>query len=370
VTPAKRFVVGTEQRVTPRLEAGEGDDETERGNATWVRKQTVPRLRAPPLGKVESIEESSPASSVNLAEEHGVLQSVENTLPFSDNEAQGYEDNEDEELLFIIEESSKRRRITPQPQPHHSPPSSPASLFSSPHNHHVHTPTSASHRFKLPAPKAATTLSNHSTTAAPTTNRPHFILPANSSSPSQGATPLPETFSPSRKNGKYIQSGLASTLQSWIVETGEAGYTARNNTSSGGVIWGRDREDGVKHRVRITQVYGSRKGKDDESGSVECWAGGVVFVRGITDAGLYNSSRASSVIFNNGHGEGPGDSVGGGTPIAVLLAGQGGARGKAGVRIREGGLIGVRAPIWDVDVGTGGRGGGTWIVGVEWVVIS
>jgi hypothetical protein len=47
-----------------------------------------------------------------------------------------------------------------------------------------------------------------------------------------------------------------------------------------------------------------------------------------------------------------------------LLAGQGGARGTGGVKLRIGGSVGIRAPMWDIDVG-----GETWLVGVDWVVL-
>jgi hypothetical protein len=353
-------VVGTPQRSVLRNDA-RGDVELERYAETPLQTQGTPRARPPRLNKVESIDEVSPASSFNAApvEENGVLQSVEQTLPVGD--------DEDEEMLFSVEEHYKRRRLTPQPQPRQSPPSSPASLLSSPHRQ-VHTPAPASHRFKPPAPKTPAPFDNHSVTTTSqttTSKRPQFKLPHSPPSPSKAATPLPETFSPSRKNGKFLPGGLASTLQSWIVETGEAGYSARSKAGSG-VIWGKDREDGVKMRVRITQVCG---GKNDDDTSVECWAGGVVFVRGTTDAQLYNASRASSVVTQYAHDDGNGDVGGGPAEYGIMLAGQGGARGKAGVRIREGGVIGIRAPMWDVQIGSGGCEE-KWIVGVEWVVLS
>jgi hypothetical protein len=66
---------------------------------------------------------------------------------------------------------------------------------------------------------------------------------------------------------------------------------------------------------------------------------------------MYNYSRAPSVVGEDGE-------------IRILL-GQGGARGAGGVKIRMGGVIGVRQPMWDVDVN-----GETWVVGVDWVVLS
>ena len=83
---------------------------------------------------------------------------------------------------------------------------------------------------------------------------------------------------------------------------------------------------------------------------VDCFAGAVVLARGQTESGMYNASRA---------GEGVEE-----FETRLLLAGQGGVRGAAGVRVRVGDVVGVKAPTWDVDVG-----GEKWVVCVEWVVL-
>jgi hypothetical protein len=132
-------------------------------------------------------------------------------------------------------------------------------------------------------------------------------------------------------------------VTSWIIETASTG------SGAGSVAWGREREDGVKRRVRLT---GMPKGGDDwHEEEVECYAGGVVFVRGETEQGTFKASRASSVV--GGDGE-----------TRILLAGQGGARGSGGVRIKTGSVVGIRAPMWDVEVG-----GENWVVGVDWLVV-
>jgi hypothetical protein len=114
-------------------------------------------------------------------------------------------------------------------------------------------------------------------------------------------------------------------VQGWIVETGH---------TASGVIWGRDRED-VRLKVRVTRI-----GDGDGMVEVECWPGGFVFVAGVVEV-------------REGEGE-----------VRVLLAGQGGARGSGGVRIKVGSLVGIRAPVWDVDVRRE-----VWSVGVDWVVL-
>lgn len=83
---------------------------------------------------------------------------------------------------------------------------------------------------------------------------------------------------------------------------------------------------------------------------MDCFVGGVVLARGTTEPGLYNASRV---------GEGT-EEFG----TRLLLAGQGGVRGAAGVKVRVGDVVGVKAPTWDIHVG-----GEKWVVGVEWVVL-
>jgi hypothetical protein len=104
-------------------------------------------------------------------------------------------------------------------------------------------------------------------------------------------------------------------------------------------------------RIRVSDVGSGKAGaRESDGGEVECYPGSVVFVKGETDAALYNASRL------------PGDAI---THVKVMLAGQGGAKGSGGVRVRNGNVVGVRAPVWDVDIG-----GEIWVVGVDWVVLA
>ena len=134
-------------------------------------------------------------------------------------------------------------------------------------------------------------------------------------------------------------------MQTWIVEAAGAGFAA----ASAGLVWAgereRERDDGVRVRVRIAGFGGGA------AAEVECFPGSVVFARGYVEAGVCNASRALGLI---GAEEG----------LRLLLAGQGGARGAGGIKLRVGGLVGVRAPTWDVEVG-----GEKWTVGVDWVVL-
>lgn len=354
VTPAKRFVV-------PPLSSRKPPSTGERGRRAedenvLVNAQATPRPR-PSFRKVESIDTTSPSSSANTEAHHAldVLPSIEQSLQLP--QAEGHENETDQdEILFASEEPNKRQRMSPQS------PSSPIPTFAGPSTPHMGSspqmPSPVSHRFKMPSsrPAASNKVSTPALERQPNT-RPHFILPNVPPSPTKIAVPLPETFSPSRKGGKYIQNGMASTLQSWIHETASTGYTANTHSA---VVWGKDKEDGVKMKVEVLSVGGSR-GVSEMEGEVECWPGGLVFVRGVTDAGLYNASRAVSLTQPVGNYDGYAE-------IKMMLAGQGGARGKGAVKIRVGDIVGIRAPIWEVPLGLEDQAE-NWLVGVEWVVL-
>lgn len=351
VTPAKRFVV-------PPPSSRKKSNIRERREARDQVEDAIPYPNATPrpkpkFSKVESIETTSPSSSANTDayNSFNIMQRVEHSVMFED-ESEVDEDEEDE-ILFVIEERNKRRRVSPDP-----PTSSKHARSDPPTPRQQSSPQMASpitHRFKISESRPV--VFDNMSTPAPDRkmiSRPHFILPQHSLSPTKAGVPLPETFSPSRKNGKYVPNGMASTLQSWIHETASTGYSANNNPA---VMWGREQDDGVKIRVTITDVMSGRASDDSV---VNCWPGGVVFIRGTTDTSLYNASRTSSSALERtqkNHAE-----------IKIILAGQGGTRAKSGVRVKRGSNVGVRAPIWDVEIGTGEQVD-TWLVGVEWVLL-
>lgn len=121
------------------------------------------------------------------------------------------------------------------------------------------------------------------------------------------------------------------------------------------MVWGHEREDGIRLRVRVARVAdGTRCGAGVED--VECFAGGVAFVRGEVEHGRRDGAGAGGGVGGD-EGEGEGE-------VRLLLVGQGGARGSAGVTVSRDGVVGVRAPMWNVESGRE-----TWTVGVDWVVL-
>lgn len=316
ITPAKRFVLAPARE--DRADEGKSSTRQERA-ADRVESPTssVPehdvRPRARKNERVESIEDV--ASSPPQPMYGDIMQTVEHsTLPTEEDAHAADED----ELLFETPHASKRRRTSP-PQHHFTPQGAPP------------------HRFRFPqtpsaAPSHTPTTEPASTTA--TASRPHFLLPA-PHSPSKPTIPLPEIFSPSRKAQKYTPHGLAASVQAWIVDAAHQGPAA-------GIVWGRERKDGVRVKIRVGDLGGREE--------VECWPGGTTLVVGETEPGLYNASRM----------EGGDDSQG----VRVLLAGHGGARSTAAVKIRVGCVVGIRAPTWEIDVD-----GEKWTVAVDWLVL-
>lgn len=106
-----------------------------------------------------------------------------------------------------------------------------------------------------------------------------------------------------------------------------------------------NREDGIKVKVRLTSIA---SGEEDDKNKTTCYVGGITFVRGETDPSLYNASRAASE-----HGE-----------IRVMLAGTGNIKSRESIRLLRDSTVGIRAPIWDIDIGDE-----KWMVGLDWVIL-
>lgn len=152
------------------------------------------------------------------------------------------------------------------------------------------------------------------TTHATPPPRPTFILPL--PTPASSTIPLPDAFSPHRRGAKYTPNGLAATCLEWIlgVESTLPSHTRSHIPGEG------------EYAAKVTvEACGA--------------GGGMVLVRGAEVGG--------------GRGM---EGGGGGEERWVLVGGRGG--------VREGGVVGVGRPVWEVEVG-----GEAWGVGVEWKVL-
>ncbi|EMC92471.1 hypothetical protein BAUCODRAFT_38539 [Baudoinia panamericana UAMH 10762] len=143
------------------------------------------------------------------------------------------------------------------------------------------------------------------------TQRPSFLR--SSVAPREPSEPLPEAFSPHRRGQKFIPGGLAATVQQWVIETGQGAVQSRRGQAY-------SRGDDYVLRNKIMQTRGN---------------GPFTLVADVSGTSHMN----------------------------VFLAGAHCTKGVNTVRV--GSTVGVRAPVWDIDIE-----GQTWKVGIDWKLLS
>ncbi|MCJ1466498.1 hypothetical protein MMC07_005117 [Pseudocyphellaria aurata] len=158
----------------------------------------------------------------------------------------------------------------------------------------------------------------------PSHSLPKFLLP-NPASPPPLALPH-ALSSPQRRNAKFVPGGLAASLRDLVIEMAvqrqEQQLPVRGSHNPSGTGW--------EFRVQVRKVRSRR-----------AIGAGMVLVRGqIDDA---DEEREE--------GEGKG---------WVLL----GPGTRAGIVVGEGDVVGVKRPVWKMEVA-----GELWTVGVEWAVL-
>lgn len=138
--------------------------------------------------------------------------------------------------------------------------------------------------------------------------RPAFLRA--SLAPSEQPEPLPEAFSPHRRGEKFVPGGMAATLQQWVIETGQ-------------------------------KAAQSRRGQG--------YLRGEEYVLRCVVASM--SGRAPLTILGT---------LSDGTEVRLLLV-----VGSNKTKVLVGSDLGVRAPVWDIQLE-----GRSWTVGVDWKVVS
>ncbi|MCJ1287852.1 hypothetical protein MMC26_007204 [Xylographa opegraphella] len=189
-----------------------------------------------------------------------------------------------------------------------SPTSGSSSPLGSPTTTHLPLPPSAA-AHGIPASTATTPrfhLAPPPSTPTPL-SLPRFIIPTPALT--EPPAPLPEAFSPHRRGAKYLPSGLAATCRDWVLSASQLGTRMRKIES------GDDGEAELAARVRVQEV---RHGQ------------GMVLVR---------SGKGERWMLIGGH--------------------------RTGAGLREGEVVGVKRPVWEVEVD-----GETWGVGVEWALLG
>ncbi|KAG9784480.1 hypothetical protein KCU95_g9351, partial [Aureobasidium melanogenum] len=172
------------------------------------------------------------------------------------------------------------------------------------------TPQSTPGRFILPPVGTSRTMFTRADGNAPSSSRPAFLM-ASIPAP-ETITPLPDAFSPRRRGQKFMPGGLASELQSWVIEAAQTATQGRPQSASS--------VDDSVHLVDVDEVKGN----------------GPMFA----------------------HGRKPGK-----IDAKVLLV-DGQASQKA-AKVKAGDRVSIRLPTWDVEVS-----GEAWTVGVDWRTVK
>ena len=203
----------------------------------------------------------------------------------------------------------------------------------------LHTPPPSVHLASTAHPHFLT--ANHGNSSPMTTisSFPKFILPSPSSPPLPG---LPQ-FSPHRRNQKLVPGGLATTLRDLVVQT-----SLRQHQSQ------------IRPGAQSSKVARQGARGTEERGTSWDFLIPVIEVRRAAEIGT-GIALVREKATSDGEGE---RGTKGWLLIGMGIAGNDNIN-QTDVRLREGSLIGMRLPVWNIEAL-----GENWWVGVEWGVIS
>ncbi|KAF2482793.1 hypothetical protein BDY17DRAFT_299176 [Neohortaea acidophila] len=145
---------------------------------------------------------------------------------------------------------------------------------------------------------------------ATTAHRPAFVRPATQAP--ESLEPVAELFSPHRRGQKFVPGGMAAMVQQWVLETGQAAAQSRK-------VQGHSTAEDYVMRGQI-------EGRVEGDGPFTAFA-----------------------TLANGDGR-----------SLLLVGGDGAGRSE----VRDGVFVGIRAPVWDLELD--GKG---WMVAVDWRVL-
>ncbi|GAB1731358.1 hypothetical protein NU195Hw_g5232t1 [Hortaea werneckii] len=144
-------------------------------------------------------------------------------------------------------------------------------------------------------------------------SRPSFLKPSGTGQVS--SEPLPDVFSPHRRGDKFVPGGMAATMQTWILQTGQAAIQGRKQQAI-------QRADDFSVRLKVEELLGQ---------------------------GPY-TARARTMD---------------GTAMNILLAKDINVSGDPRGNVVVGHVVGIRAPSWQVEIE-----GKMWMVAVDWKIIE
>ena len=244
---------------------------------------------------------------ISLGTQH---ENIRETISISDDDEEML-DNDNSNLDFAILTQPESQDSIPEPEKgayltSHLP-SSPKRRKIDVDDSTTSTPQPTPGRFILPSTGTSRMPLTQADGNTPNSSRPAFLT-ASMPPPSETVAPLPDAFSPRRRGQKFVPGGLASELQSWVIEAAQTASQSRPRNALS--------VDDPVHVIDISEVKGN----------------GPVFA----------------------YGSGPGKE----TNKLLLVDGQ--ANQKAD-KVRAGDRVSIRLPTWDVQVL-----GEAWTVGVDW----
>lgn len=169
------------------------------------------------------------------------------------------------------------------------------------------TPQPTPGRFIMPSTGTSRMPLTQADGNTPTSSRPAFLM-ASLPPPPETVSPLPDAFSPRRRGQKFVPGGLASELQSWVIEAAQTASQSRPRNALS--------VDDAVHVIDVDEIKGS----------------GPVFANGTKP-----DKETHKVLLVDGQANQKADKV------------------KAGDRVS------IRLPTWEVQVL-----GEAWTVGVDW----
>nr|POE56401.1 hypothetical protein CFP56_50945 [Quercus suber] len=300
-TATPRFAIGSRPRIPVPPSTATADLDASRPP---LRTQLLRGKRA------EDVEDSSPPSPVLKTNHQDEDDEMLELLPTSEPTDSRAPDHTNGGLHELVS-SPKRRRIHP---PFHADAAT-SSTVPAFHRPPQSPLPAAKPRFAPPRAPSPPPLSFPASTGISNTTHhrpPNFLRPVTTSE-NDPAEPLPETFSPHRRGQKFVPGGMAATLQTWVLETGQAAVQSRRGTRYA-------RGEDFVFRGRVEEIFGG--GGRDLGGPVTARAEGR----------------------------------------NLLLAPRGVGAGE-GLKVAC--MVGVRAPVWDVHVE-----GTNWTVAADWRVLS
>lgn len=301
--------------------------------------ESVPQLRQPGDAPKEDIEEAAYENEVSVGPQRTIFDATLN-----------HENSGSVQIDLASSPIRKRRRfkspaelniypeaiiLSPSPSPSlpiHNP-------FTDLSDDELHTPPPSVYPTSTAHPHFLT--ANHGNVSPVTSvpSFPKFILPSPSSPPLSG---LPQ-FSPHRRNQKLVPGGLATKLRDLVVQT-----SLRHQQSQ------------IRQDARSTNVPREGARGTEERGRSWDFLISVMEVRRAAEIGT-----GIALVRENAPNDGGGErATKGWVLIGMGVAGNDNIS-QTDVRLREGSLIGMRLPVWNIEVL-----GENWWVGVEWGVIS